>query len=89
MKKSQNENKPSKFVLRLPSSLCDHYRELASKHNRSINQEMVNALESYAERMETLDILIMANREMLLRNSGKSMREEFSNVVPLVSAQEN
>ncbi len=39
-----------RFTLRLPTSLSERIRQIATAHKRSINQEMVWALEQYVRK---------------------------------------
>lgn len=82
-----NDTDLVKFVLRLPSGLREKMRRHSIKNDRSMNQEMIQALECYEERMQTLDVLILANRELLLRLTGIKDGEE-SNVVQMVKVQD-
>jgi hypothetical protein len=70
---STNSDDQAKFVVRLPESLRSYYRGLADKNRRSINQEMVIALESHAQKSDTLDILISANRALLIQSTNANI----------------
>lgn len=43
-----------KFVIRLPDGLRDKYRDMAKRNGRSMNSEMVRALEAGLEAVDEL-----------------------------------
>jgi hypothetical protein len=46
--KTSQQPPEDRFTLRLPATLLERIRQIAVEHKRSINQEMVWALEQYA-----------------------------------------
>ncbi|HEY7122471.1 MAG TPA: Arc family DNA-binding protein [Ktedonobacterales bacterium] len=43
------EHKTQRWMLYLPPALLDQFRQLATEHRRSLNSELVWALEQYAK----------------------------------------
>lgn len=48
--------KQERFIIRLPDGMRDQIRESAAKNNRSMNAEVVHALEYYFDELNTLRI---------------------------------
>lgn len=55
MSEPQNRTAKDQFMLRLPEGLRDKVKEIADANNRSMNAEIVMALESWIERPSDIE----------------------------------
>lgn len=60
----------TKTILRLPTHLHKRLADSAKSNNRSLNAEMLQALEAYIDGFDRLEVLTLANIELCHRLGG-------------------